>query len=173
MDSNDFSPAARVMLGLAGLAIGLGVIASAFSTLRATSSPGISDGVPGVAAGIGFVMGGAWLLAPESAEGLRALLKTLAVTSFAVILHWIAFVPGARDFTMGLTPGRTPQPVPSVDPGEGLGRLVFAVGSIAVDIVALKLWFGDFQRLRHRRPSRETHDRKRRALGGMHGDPDQ
>ncbi len=173
MDSNGFSPAARVMLGLAGLAIGVGVIASAVSTLRATSHPAVSDGVPGVAAGIGFVMGGAWVLAPKSAEQLRALLKALAVTSFAVILHWIAFVPGARDFTMGLTPGRTPQPVPSVDPGEGLGRLIFAVGSIAVDVVTLKLWFGGFQRLRQRRRSRATPERKPGTLGGMHGDTDQ
>jgi hypothetical protein len=61
----------------------------------------------------------------------------LLITSFAVTFDWIAFGPGERHFSGGVSFGGLGV---GTRPGELFGRAMFGIGAGIADLVALVLW---------------------------------
>ena len=94
-------------------------------------------------AGLMFVFAGVMLaLAPERAA-LRRLFGALLVTAFALTLDWIAFGPGERRFSGGISLGIEI----GFNPGELFGRIAFGIGAAILDIIAAVLWTREIRRL--------------------------
>ncbi|HEY6722047.1 MAG TPA: DUF3592 domain-containing protein [Burkholderiales bacterium] len=136
-DSGKLSPGGRIAMGLAVaamgfLVIGLGVHAALVATHALTSEDFI-----GVPAGMIFVFGGAMLALPSDRAGLQRLIGTLLVTTFALVLDWVAFGPGTRQFGGGISFGILGI---GFHPGEIFGRTVFGIAAVCFDIAAAVMW---------------------------------
>src|SRR5215831_12407001 len=82
MDSRkDLSPGARVAIGVAMLALGIGVAAVGAQMLLADPKGLASEGLVGVPIGMVFAFGGLMLAVPQRYARLRALLAALLVRS--------------------------------------------------------------------------------------------
>jgi uncharacterized protein DUF3592 len=136
-DSGKLSPHGRVAVGLAVAALGLLMIGLGLrAALRATHPLGSEDFIGAFAAMI-FVFGGALLALPPEHGRLQKLLGLLLVTTFALTLDWIAFGPGPRHFAGGISYGVV---AVGANPGETLGRAVFGICAVFLDIIAALMW---------------------------------
>ncbi|HJY76062.1 MAG TPA: hypothetical protein VKE95_05485 [Burkholderiales bacterium] len=141
--TRDLSPAGKRAWGLVCGAMGLLVIAIGIRSALAAWHPLASQDFIFLPAGLIFVFGGALLALPPGRADLNRLLGTLLVTAFAVTLDWIAFGPGERRFSGGISLGvGIPLPV-----NETFGRVVFGIPAAILDVVALALWAGQIRRL--------------------------
>jgi len=94
-------------------------------------------------AGLMFVFAGVMLaLAPERAA-LRRLFGALLVTAFALTLDWIAFGPGERRFSGGISLGIEI----GFNPGALFGRIAAGIGAAILDVIAAVLWTREIRRL--------------------------
>jgi hypothetical protein len=130
------TPRAKIYVGAACAAMGLLTLAIGTHTVlhapRATA-----DGFIYVPAAFIFVFAGALLALPPERAALARLFGALLITSFAVTFDWIAFAPGERHFSGGISLGGLGI---GAQPGELFGRAMFGVGAVIADITAVVLW---------------------------------
>jgi hypothetical protein len=130
------SPRAKVYVGTACAAMGLLTLAlgthSALGALHATA-----DDFMYVPAALAFVFAGVLLALPPERKAVTRLFGALLITSFAVTFDWIAFAPGERHFSGGISFGGFGI---GARPGELFGRAMFGVGAVIADLVAVVLW---------------------------------
>jgi hypothetical protein len=135
----------RIALGFISAAIGLVVIGTAVSTAIHATDPFTSERLVAVPAGLIFVLGGALVALPAGGTRWQSVLSALLVTCFAVTFDWVAFGPGERKFGGGISLGAN---VGAGFPvGELIGRAVFGVAAIVLDIFAAIAWIIHCRRL--------------------------
>ena len=137
MGKQDLSPGGRVAIGLAMTAMGLGIVALGVAYLVQDPRKLVSGEVAALPAGLVFAAGGAMLALPERLVRTRALVGALLITAFALTFDWIAFGPGERRFSGGFSSGAIGV---HLNPGENLGRVVFGIGAIIMDLLAVLVW---------------------------------
>jgi len=130
------SPGGRLAWGIFCTAMGILVIGlGLYAAVRATHALASEDFVF-LPAGLMFVFAGVMLaLAPERAA-LQRLFGALLITAFALTLDLIAFGPGERHFSGGISIGINI----GFNPGELFGRIVFGTGAVILDVIAAVLW---------------------------------
>ena len=110
---------------------------SATIFLQDSASGWSSDAIPGAGAGAVFAFGGAVMLTPPGHGRLRLVLAALLVTSWALATDWIAFGPGVRQFTTGISrSGSVSFPVDAWK-----GRIMFGIVAVLLDLFAGGLWY--------------------------------
>ena len=130
------SPRAKVYVGVACAAMGLLTLAiGTHATLHAAHAT--ADSFIYVPAALIFVFAGVLLALPPERAALTRVFGALLITSFAVTFDWIAFAPGERHFSGGISFGGIGI---GTRPGELFGRAMFGVGAVIADIVAVVLW---------------------------------
>ncbi len=137
MGKQDLSPGGRVAVGLAMTALGLGIVVLGVDYLVQDPRKLASGEVATLPAGVAFAAGGAMLALPERLMRTRALVGALLITAFALAGDWIAFGPGERQFSGGFSSG--PVAV-HLSPGATLGRVVFGIGAVILDLLTLLVW---------------------------------
>jgi Protein of unknown function (DUF3592) len=121
-------------VGIACAAMGLMLVGLA--VYQATQAdPFSADTLMGVPAGLMFVFAGILMALPPQYAKWQKLLATLTTTCFALTFDWVAFGPGERHFT-GSFMGS------GFIPGEFVGRAVFGVFAVVLDICAVAMWLG-------------------------------
>ena len=141
--TRDLSPTGKLIWGLVCGAMGLLVIAIGIHSALSTWQPLASQDFVFLPAGLIFVFGGALLALPPGRADLNRLFGALLITAFAVTLDWIAFGPGERKFSGGISLGvDIPLPV-----NETFGRVVFGIPAAIFDALALALWAGVIRHL--------------------------
>jgi hypothetical protein len=116
---------AAMGLMLVGLAVHAAIAADPFSV----------DNLMGVPAGLMFVFAGILMALPPQYGKWQGLLAKLTMTCFALTFDWVAFGPGERHFT-GSFMGS------GFIPREFVGRAVFGVSAVVLDICAIAMWMG-------------------------------
>lgn len=130
------SPRAKVYVGAVCAAMGvltLGIGTHAAFNLQHAKP----DDFMYVPAALGFVFAGALLALPPERKAATRLFGALLITCFAVTFDWIAFGPGERHFSGGISFGGLGI---GARPGELFGRAMFGIGAVIADIVAVALW---------------------------------
>jgi len=144
-NTEDPSRGGRIALGFVSAAIGLVVIGTAVSAAIHATDPFTSERIIAVPAGLIFVLGGALVALPPGSRRWQSVLSALLVTCFAVTFDWVAFGPGERKFGGGISLGLhvgAGFPV-----GEFIGRAVFGVVAIVLDIFVIIVWISHCRRL--------------------------
>lgn len=136
-DPGSLSSHGRLAVGLAVAAMGFLEIGLNIHAALHARHPLTSEDFIGAFAATIFVFGGALLALPPERAALQRLVATLLVTTFALTLDWVAFGPGTRQFGGGISLGVIGIGFP---PGEILGRTVFGIGAVVLDIVAVVMW---------------------------------
>jgi hypothetical protein len=137
------SPAGKLVWGSLCAAMGILVIGLGFhSAARATHAITSEDFVF-LPAGLMFVFGGVMLALPPERAALQRIFATLLVTAFALTLDWVAFGPGERHFTGGISIGINI----GFNPGELFGRIAIGLCAVILDIMAAVMWTREIQRL--------------------------
>lgn len=101
-----------------------------------------ADSLIAVPAGLLFVFGGILIGLPPQYQRWRSWLVTLVVTCFAITFDWVAFGPGERQFFDGFGLGSFSY---GFMPGEMMGRVLFCIFAIVLDVGAIKMWVGQFR----------------------------
>ena len=128
----------QITVGLLLIAAGLAVGAVAASQFWKPAGKLPVDAVAALIAALGLVFAGATLAAPERRAGVKAWTGALMVTSIALLLDWVAFGSGERRFTSG-----SPSANAAVGPHqlkEMSVRLLFAIGAVLLNLMALWAW---------------------------------
>lgn len=130
------SPRAKVYVGAACAAMGLLTLAlgthAALNLQHATA-----DDFMYAPAALAFVFAGVLLTLPPERAAMTRLFGVLLITSFAVTFDWIAFGPGERHFSGGISLGGVGF---GARPAELFGRVMFGAGAVVFDIIAVVLW---------------------------------
>ena len=138
MSKTDLSPVGRSAIGTACCLLGVGLLAvSAMIFLQNSGSGWSSDVIAGAGAGAVFAFGGAVMLTPPGGGRLRLVFGALLMTSWALATDWIAFGPGLRQFTTGIS--RSGSVSFPVDPWNG--RIMFGIVAVVLDLFAGGLWY--------------------------------
>jgi hypothetical protein len=133
----DLSPGGRIAIGIALTAMGLAIVVLGVGYLVQDPRKLASGEVAALPVGVVFAAGGAMLALPERFVRTRALVGALLITAFALTFDWIAFGPGERQFRGGISSGPV---VVHMNPGETPGRVVFGIGAVMMDLVAVLVW---------------------------------
>jgi hypothetical protein len=88
-----------------------------------------------------FVLGGALVALPAGREGLKRVLAAFLMSAFAITFDWIAFGPGERHFSGGISFGIGV----GFNPGEWMGRALFGIGGVITTIVSIVMWVRVFR----------------------------
>lgn len=88
-------------------------------------------------AGCTFFLSGWLILLSERWVRTRGFLGGLLLTGFAAVFDWIAFGPGERHFSGGLSIGPLST---SGSSGELTGRVVFGIAAASMSLFALWVW---------------------------------
>ena len=136
------------LAGIVCIAGGCPAILMTTGLMRSTLSPGVPWWV-GMAAGLVFIFGGAAVIVgygvgdglgpdgdlppgtPLPVRATQYLLGFFIVGLLLAISSWVAFGPGERHFS---TTAETPLGATSSESSEGLGRVVFGAGAVAIGI---------------------------------------
>lgn len=130
------SPHAKVYAGVVCAA--MGVLTLSIGTHAAfTLQQAKPDDFMYIPAALAFVFAGTLLALPPERKALTRLFGVLLITCFAVTFDWIAFGPGERHFSGGVSFGGLGI---GARPGELFGRALFGVGAVIADLVAVVLW---------------------------------
>jgi hypothetical protein len=115
------------------LVIGLG----GYRALAESADPG-PDAVLIVPIGLIFIFAGILIALPPGRENLRRFLGALLITAFAMTFDWVAFGPGERNFSGGVSLGALT--VGLGRPGEWLGRAAFGIFALIATVAAIVAW---------------------------------
>jgi hypothetical protein len=137
-DGGKATPGGRIVLGITVAAFGLLMIGLGLHAATRATHPLTSEDFIGVFAALVFVFGGALLAVPPERAGLQKLLGALLMTTFALTLDWVAFGPGPRRFSGGLSNGWLGVGFAT---GETFGRTVFGIFAVILDVFAALMWF--------------------------------
>jgi hypothetical protein len=134
---DDLSPGGRAAIGIAMTALGLGILALAAYRLAAEPEHWATGEAAALPMGLIFATGGLLIAVPERYSLARSIMGALMVTGFALTCDWIAFGPGERHFSGGISAGIFTVPVQSAT----LGRVVFGVLGVICDMIAVLAWW--------------------------------
>lgn len=126
------SPGLRIAIGVAVCAMGLGVVALGVHQLGPKADKLAAGEFAALPVGMAFAFVGALLALPRSVVRTRTLIAALMITALALTADWIAFGPGELRITGGL--GRPLQT------SFTIGRILFKVGAVLADLMALWAW---------------------------------
>ena len=129
-----------VAVGLACAAMGLMLVGFAINAAIHATGPVAADNFMAIPAGLMFVFAGALMALPPNSGKWQNFLATLLVTCFALTLDWVAFGPGERKFTgsfVGI----------GFIPSEFLGRALFGVFAVLLNLWAIKMWIDQCGRM--------------------------
>lgn len=130
------SPRAKIYVGAGCAAMGLlTLVIGTHAALNLQHAK--PDDFMYVPAALAFVFAGVLLALPPQRTMMTGLFGALLITSFAVTFDWVAFAPGERHFSGGISFGGLGI---GAQPGELFGRAVFGIGAVIADIVAAVLW---------------------------------
>ncbi|MGD8276714.1 MAG: hypothetical protein PVH00_01755 [Gemmatimonadota bacterium] len=136
--------AGRLIGSLIAIAAGGFIVAIALDVIHAPPESFHAPRWVVAAAGSVFVLAGILLLAGDGDSGFRRFMVAVLVTVFALPFDWVAFGPGPREFSgsagvggVGVA-GRV---------GELSGRVVFGIGAVVLDLLALFAWIRFLRRL--------------------------
>jgi hypothetical protein len=125
----------QITVGLMVIAIGLGIGAIAASHLGQPA--GKFDPVVGLIAGLAFAFAGAILVVPERRVRIRASFGALMITSIALLFDWVAFGPGERRFTSGISGGNSGV---RTHLWQMPGQILFVSGAVLFNLMAMWAW---------------------------------
>jgi len=131
------SPGKRVAIGIVVCAVGVGVVALGVYQLGPKANVFAAWEFAALPVGMAFAFGGAFLALPRSFVRTRALIAALMVTALALTADWIAFGPGDSGVRRGFSLNNVRGPLQT---SQMLGRLLFGVGAVLADLLALWAW---------------------------------
>jgi hypothetical protein len=133
----ELTPRARFVFGLVAMAAGLAPMALATGFI--TPRPGSMRAPEWVVflAGCTFFLAGWLILLPEQWVKIRGFLGGVLLTGFAAVFDWVAFGPGTRQFSAGLSIGPLST---SGSSSELTGRVVFGIAAASMSLFALWVW---------------------------------
>ena len=137
MDKKSLSPGKRVAIGIVVCAVGVGVVALGVYQLGPKANVFAAWEFAALPVGIAFAFGGAFLALPRSFVRTRALIAALMITALALTADWIAFGPGDSGVRRGFSLNNVRGPLQT---SQMLGRLLFGVGAVLADLLALWAW---------------------------------
>jgi hypothetical protein len=133
----NLSPGQRSALGFAVLAAGLGVLALGFHLLEPKADKLAAGEFAFLPVGATIAFGGALLALPQSLPRARSLVAALMLTALALTADWVAFGPGDSGLRNGFSLSSAHGPMQT---GHMLGRVLFGVGAVLADLLALWAW---------------------------------
>jgi len=133
----DLSPSQRVAIGLAVIVMGIGVVALGVDGLANKADKLAAGEFAALPAGMVLAFGGALLALPRSFVRMRALIAALMITALALTADWIAFGPGESSLRSGFSLSTVRGPLQT---GHMLGRVLFGIGAVLADLLALWAW---------------------------------
>jgi hypothetical protein len=131
----EYSSRARLVIGALLAVCGLLMTAAVFRTLLSVASPLADPNMAGLLMGLLVLFAGLSICQPPVAGVRQYLFGALAITCFAVLFDWVAFMPGPRDFHSGSSSLRQGGHVNAT-----LGRVAFGVFAVFCDLFALHAW---------------------------------
>ena len=137
MAEKNVSPAKRVAIGIAVCAMGVSVVALCVYQLGPKANVLAAWEFAALPVGMAFAFGGAFVALPLKFVRARALIAALMVTALALTADWIAFGPGDSSLRRGFSLNNVRGPVQT---SQMLGRLLFGVGAVLADLLALWAW---------------------------------
>ena len=137
MAEKSASPGKRVAIGIAVCAVGVGVVALGVYQLGPKANVFAAWEFAALPVGMAFAFGGAFLALPRKFVRTRALIAALMVTALALTADWIAFGPGDSGVRRGFSLNNVRGPLQT---SQMLGRLLFGVGAVLADLLALWAW---------------------------------
>jgi len=142
--SGELSRRGSLATGIAVAALGSLEIALGLHSAMVATRPLTPEDFIIVPAGMIFVFAGVLLALSPAQESLKRIFAALLMSAFAITFDSIAFGPGERHFSGGISLGIGV----GFNPGEWLGRAVFAIPALIMTSVAAVMW----TRLVMRRP---------------------
>jgi len=136
------SPGNRVAIGLAVCAVGMGVVALGVYQLGPKADKFAAWEFAALPVGMAFAFGGALFALPGSFVRTRALIAALMITALALTADWIAFGPGDSGVRKGFSLNNVRGPLQT---SQMLGRLLFGIGAVLADLLALWAWVRFFR----------------------------
>jgi hypothetical protein len=131
----------RGSLAFGSLFAATGLMLTSFALYGAVhADPFTADSLMAVPTGLMFVFAGILIGLPSQYAKWRSLLATLVVTCFALTFDWAAFGPGEHHFT-GSIGGI------GFIPGEMMGRTLFGIFAVILDVCAIAMWIGKFRQM--------------------------
>jgi hypothetical protein len=137
VDKKSLSPGQRVAFGLAVCAVGIGVVALGVHQVWTKADRFAAWELAALPVGMTFAFGGALFALPLSFVRTRALIAALMITALALTADWIAFGPGDSGVRRGFSLNNVRGPLQT---SQMLGRLLFGVGAVLADLLALWAW---------------------------------
>src|SRR5204862_4798467 len=131
------SPGGRIAIGVAVCAMGVSVVALCVYPLALKANVVGACEFAALPVGMAFAFGGALFALPGSFVRARALTAALMITALAVSADWVAFGPGDSGVRNGFSLHNVRGPVQT---SQMLGRLMFGVGAVLADLMALWAW---------------------------------
>ena len=142
MAEKSLSPGNRVAIGLAVCAVGMGVVALGVYQLGPKADKFAAWEFAALPVGMAFAFGGALFALPGSFVRTRALIAALMITALALTADWIAFGPGDSGVRKGFSLNNVRGPLQT---SQMLGRLLFGIGAVLADLLALWAWVRFFR----------------------------
>lgn len=137
MAKKKLSAGQRSALGFAVLAAGLGVVALGLHLLEPKADRLAAGEFVLLPVGATIALGGALAVLPQSFTRIRSLVAALMITALAVAASWIAFGPGDSGLRNGFSLSAAHGPMQT---GHMLGRVLFGIGAVLADLLALWAW---------------------------------
>jgi len=130
-------PGRRIALGVAVCAMGMSVVALCVYQLAPKENVLAAWEFAALPVGMAFAFGGALFALPGSLVRARALVAALMITALALSADWVAFGPGDSGVRNGFSLHNVRGPLQT---SQMLGRLMFGVGAVLADLMALWAW---------------------------------
>ena len=131
------SPGQRIAIGLAVCAVGIGVVALGVHQLWPKANRFAAGEFVVLPVGMVLSLGGAMLALPKRFARTHTLIAALLVTALALTGDWIAFGPGDLGFRSGFSLNKVGGPLQA---SQALGRILFGIGTVLADLLALWAW---------------------------------
>jgi hypothetical protein len=131
------SPVRRIALGVAVCTMGMGVVALCVYQLGPRENVLAAWEFAALPVGMAFAFGGALFALPGNLVRARALIAALMITALALSADWVAFGPGDSGVRNGFSLHNVRGPLQT---SQMLGRLMFGVGAVLADLMALWAW---------------------------------
>lgn len=137
MAKKKLSAGQRSALGFGVLVVGLAVVALGLHLLEPKADKFAAGEFFLLPVGGTIAFGGALLVLPQSFTRMRSLVAALMITALAVAASWIAFGPGDSGLRNGFSLSAAHGPMQT---GHMLGRVLFGIGAVLADLLALWAW---------------------------------
>jgi len=130
-------PGLRIAIGIAVCAMAMSVVVLSVYQLALKANVLAAWEFAALPVGMAFAFGGALFALPGSFVRARALTAALMITALALSADWVAFGPGDSGVRNGFSLHNVRGPLQT---SQMLGRLMFGVGAVLADLLALWAW---------------------------------